>query len=375
MKICCLADASSIHIKKWVSYFVKKGYDMHVISFEDGIIEGANVHRIQMLFLFRNKTFLLKLMYMGKIKKIIKEIKPDILHAFYVTNYGYFASKMDFHPLIVSAQGSDILKVGTESKLLTYIKKKIAQKVVKKIDLILIEGNKIKNKLFYDYRVDPKKMVMQQSGVDVEKFKPDIDSLVIKNKLDINGRLSVISLRNFYPEYDVKTLIRAIPAVIDVYPTCKFIVAGKGSQEEKLRELATKLKIMQPYNLEFIGHIENDDLPKYLNAVDIYVSTASTDSGISMSTAEAMACGLPVIVTDVEDNSDWIENKVNGFLIPFEYVVSLSERIVRLLDDKNLRKEFGKLGRKTIVERDNYDEEMKNMENIYEKIYGSFVDV
>lgn len=65
--------------------------------------------------------------------------------------------------------------------------------------------------------------------------------------------------------------------------------------------------------------------------MDVYVSTSLSDAEIPTSTAEAMACGLPVIVTDAADNKKWIDNGVNGFVVPAKDPKSSSEKIMYLV--------------------------------------------
>jgi len=102
--------------------------------------------------------------------------------------------------------------------------------------------------------------------------------------------------------------------------------------------------------------------------MDVYVSTSLSEAEIVASTAEAMACGLPVIVTDVADNKKWIDNGVNGFVVPVKDPKSLAEKIIYLLQDEDIRKQFGKINRKIIEERNNYYTEMEKMEDIYKKL-------
>ena len=371
MRICYLANIVSVHAKKWVSYFVNKGYDVHVISFEKGTIYGAKVHIIRMPFLSRNRTFGLKMMYLGKIRKLIDKIKPDLIHAFYVTNYGYFASKMDFHPLIVTAEGSDILELKTESRIMRYAKRKIAEGVLKKADLMTTDANHVKARMF-ELGANQGKIEVVQFGVDVNKFTTNgnhtkIDQ--VKTKLNIHNRPSVISLRNLYPIYNVETLIKSIPMVIGEHPTCKFIIASTGSEKEKLVSMATSLGIDQPYNLEFVGRIENDELPNYLNAVDVYVSTSLSDAGLSMSTAEAMACGRVVLITDTYENKDWVSD-ADQFLFKNHDSAELAVKLNRILGwDKDTHQKYGNLNREKVVKDDNYDTCMNKMDSIYWKQY------
>jgi glycosyltransferase involved in cell wall biosynthesis len=99
-------------------------------------------------------------------------------------------------------------------------------------------------------------------------------------------------------------------------PEAKFLLIEKGSQEEMLKGLAQSLGISD--SVKFVGWVTPDELPHYLSSADIYVSTSLSDAGLASSTAEAMACGLPVIITDFGDNRSWIKDEENGFLIPLK---------------------------------------------------------
>lgn len=101
--------------------------------------------------------------------------------------------------------------------------------------------------------------------------------------------------------------------------------------------------------------------------MDVYVSTSLSDAEIAANIAEAMVCGLPVIVTDAADNKKWIDNGVNGFVVPVKDPKSLAEKIIYLLQNEDIRKQFGKINTKIIEERNNYYKEMEKMEDIYKE--------
>lgn len=147
-------------------------------------------------------------------------------------------------------------------------------------------------------------------------------------------------------------------------PETKFIIVGEGSEKERLKNLAVSLDVVD--SVSFIGFVLNDELPRYLNATDVYVSTSLSDGGIAASTAEAMSCGLPVIVTDVANNRMWVEDGVNGFVIPIKNRKMLAERIIYLLKNEDARRRFGNINRKIIEERNDYYKEMAKMEDIYQ---------
>jgi glycosyltransferase involved in cell wall biosynthesis len=203
-------------------------------------------------------------------------------------------------------------------------------------------------------------------GIDTRKFTPGQKSETLRTKLGIYYSPVVVSLRNLEPLYDVESLIRSVPLVLKEVPETKFVIAGKGSEEKRLRELAKSLGVSD--SVKFVGFIRNDELPQYLRVMDVYVSTSLSDAGISISTAEAMACELPVIVTDVVENRKWVENGVNGFVVPIKDPKSLAEKIIYLLRNEDKRKQFGEINRKIIEYRNNYYKEMGKMEVIYREL-------
>ena len=89
---------------------------------------------------------------------------------------------------------------------------------------------------------------------------------------------------------------------------------------------------------------------------------------MAASTAEAMAAGLPVIITNVGNNDQWITDGQQGFNIPISDPVNLTEKILTLLKNKTLRQNMGAAGRQVIVERNNLFTEMMKVEALYTKL-------
>lgn len=236
---------------------------------------------------------------------------------------------------------------------------------LRKADLITCDAEHMKEAMI-KLGAKPEKIKIIYFGVDTKKFCPGPKDKELIKKLGIENCPVVISLRNLEPIYDVETLIRAIPLVVKEIPNAKFIIAGKGSEEEKLKNLAKELEISE--SIRFVGFIPNDELPKYLRTADVYISTSLSDAGISASTAEAMACGLPVIITKTGENEKWVKDGEGGYLIPIKNPEILVKKIIYLIKNEKLRKEFGKVNRIIIEEKNNYYKEMEKMEKLYEEI-------
>lgn len=87
--------------------------------------------------------------------------------------------------------------------------------------------------------------------------------------------------------------------------------------------------------------------------------------------AEAMACGAPVVITDSGENREWVEDGRSGFIVPVKNPRALAERVLRLLQDPDLRQRFSKNARSMIMERNDYGCEMGKMEKIYLEVARS----
>jgi glycosyltransferase involved in cell wall biosynthesis len=78
-----------------------------------------------------------------------------------------------------------------------------------------------------------------------------------------------------------------------------------------------------------------------------------------------MACGIPVVITDFGDNYKWVKNDVNGFLVPLKNPDALAEKIIYLLKNPEVCRVFGEKNRMIIEEKNNFDEEMEKIEDLY----------
>jgi glycosyltransferase involved in cell wall biosynthesis len=368
VRICYLANASSVHTRRWVKYFVENGHEIHVISFEDARIEGATVHVMKLPMLVKSATFPLKIVSIYRIKALINGIKPDILHAHYVTNYGLFGALCNFNPFVITVWGSDVLLI-PEARFVSMIKKYIAIYALGKADLITTDSLS-SVRAIRGFGVDKEKAKLIVHGVDLRLFHQIENSEELKKELSIPHNCQVvISTRNLEPVYDVGTLIKAISCVVDECPNTYFLIVGEGTLRHQLEELACKLGVAR--SVRFVGSVSNREMPKFLGASDIFVSTSLSDTR-SVSLLEAMACGLPAVVTDLEGNKECVKEGENGFLFPKGDFKALAEKIIYLLRDEDTRRRFGVVNRQYVEKEGSYEEEMRKMEKLYKGLVEAY---
>lgn len=360
MRICYLATWTA-STEKMAKYFAKRGNEVHFITFDAPIYDydpeevvvhdlhrsgGSPIHR-KLLNSVLYRTI--------RARQEINRIQPDIIHSHYVTEYGIIGLFLRRHPFVLSVWGSDIL-IDLKGRMGPLI-----LQALRAADHVHCDGRNTYQAVI-EQGIRPPKVSLIYFGVDTGIFRPDPPD---------EGRLGeeagpvkrIISTRMHRPIFDVGTLIEAIPLVLKDYPDARFTIVGGGPLRETFMETAKKTGIDEV--TDFPGIVPNSHLPHLLNAADIYVSTSLSDSGLAISTAEAMACGLPVIITDFGDNANWVEENKNGFVIPARSPQALAEKIVYLCKHPLEREQIGMNNWLKISEEYNYYREMKKIAVVY----------
>jgi glycosyltransferase involved in cell wall biosynthesis len=162
--------------------------------------------------------------------------------------------------------------------------------------------------------------------------------------------------------------LKSLPSLIKAVPNVRIILCGDDPLRNKFERFVKNCGIED--RVHFAGFVDNDGLPKYYNSADIYVSTSLSD-GTSLSLLEAMASGLPVVVTDVPAIKEWVQDGKNGFVVPRRDSKTLAKKIVQLLQDETRQKEFGDKNIKIAKERADGDKNFEKLERIYTRLYNS----
>src|SRR3989344_2674215 len=168
MKVCHLGDASVIHTWRWVDSMEKKGHETHLISLKPLREEFKNPNvKVHVIPKTNLKNPLNLLLTINRIRNLVKQIKPDIIDAHYVTHYGFFAA-LTGKPFICSAWGSDIVILPKQSKLV----KAITKFTLKKTKAVTCDAYHMA-KAIEDLGADKGKIKLIYYGVDLHRVNPD----------------------------------------------------------------------------------------------------------------------------------------------------------------------------------------------------------
>ena len=142
------------------------------------------------------------------------------------------------------------------------------------------------------------------------------------------------------------------------------IIAGKGPNKNLIEKRVRELRLEE--NVELAGFVPERLLPYYYNAADYFVIPSSSGEGLPLVLLEAMACGLPVIVTTVGGIPEIIENMVNGVLVPPRNPEAMAEIISTLLSNKELGLAIGNKARKTVEGEFTWEENLRQLQKVYD---------
>ena len=160
-------------------------------------------------------------------------------------------------------------------------------------------------------------------------------------------------------------LIKCAIIVSKIIPDAKFVICGTGPLLQKLKEQVKSAGLEQ--KVVFLGRVDRKKLIKIYQGATIYV-VSSIYEGLPTVLLEAMACGLPVVATDIGGNRDLISSNVNGLLVPPRSPEIMAQMIMELWNDEKLRKKLGDCARKTIMKKYTWDMITDNFINVYESL-------
>lgn len=362
MRVLMMADANSVHTKRWAVAMVARGVETAVFSLnpfikeEGGAVTGYNVYvpgsmtgGISSKSLLRKVSYLF---YIAELKRVIKKFKPNIVHAHYASSYGTLGALSGFRPLLISLWGSDVYDFPRRN----FLAKSILKYNLSAASLILSTSNTMaKEAGIYT----GKEIRILPFGIDLEKF-----SSSPRSDQKQPGEIVTGTVKALEREYGIDILIQSFAKVCERNPDQKIRlkIAGDGSLEKQLKDLATATGFGN--RIEFAGKLNHHDVPSFLRQLDIFVALSVSES-FGVSVIEASASELPVVVSDAGGLPEVVDNGITGLIVPVGDVEQAAAAIGKLVNDADLRVQLGVNGRKKVEKMYNWRHNVDEMVAIY----------
>jgi L-malate glycosyltransferase len=325
---------NSPHVFAWAELVANAGHEVHVVGrLAPGWPEldlPFPSHRLSAAWPPPFRGF-----HMSRaLGQVAREIEPDLVHAHYLPEYGWMAAREDLRPLICSAWGSDVLAVRG-------VNRPRAKLALTASSLVFVDSAHLGREARALGGPELQTEVVRW-GLDLDAFAPG-DRHEARDALGIpaEGPL-VVSARGLKPVYNPELLLEAFARVR----------ANRGDARLLLKHplATTPSSVAQSIDrlglgdaVTVVGNVPAEQLPDVYRAADVVVSIASSDSS-PRSVWEALACGRPVVVSDLHWARDELAPGDKGLLVPLD-PDAVANAIGRVLDDAELAERLGAAGR------------------------------
>lgn len=294
-----------------------------------------------------------------KVKKYIREEKPDVVHI-HMSYKGSFLRKYEIHKFCVANGVPDIIHLhGSEFKqwyeaMGSNTQEKI-RKLLKESKAFIVLGNKWNEA--------------------VKEIEPDTNTVVVSNTVHVPEetvswnaeRFQVLFLGVLLKRKGVEDLLKAAKLLKDTgrIGKMKFVIAGTGEKETELKDFSKKNDLNDV--VDFAGWTAGEAKTKLLKESQILV-LPSYNEGLPVAILEAISYGMPVVATDVGDISSAVHDGENGYLVDPGDVNRLSDSIYKISSSKETHEEMVTMS-KMIARNDFADEKyFVQISNCYKKV-------
>ena len=307
-----------------------------------------------------NKRFKCDPVAYRRLRKLLKEWRPDVLHTwlFAANAYGRLAAgaRPPF-PIVVSERCVDSWKSGWQ----LWLDRKLAPRTARLV------GNSQSVADFYrDLGVPATKLTVIHYGIDLASYPVDArDNL--RRELGIPPASHVVGyIGRLARQKRVLDLIWGFELIRVMQGEVYFVIAGDGPERAKLEQFTRDLEIAQ--RVKFLGH--RDDAERLLPAFDLFW-LGSDFEGLSNSVMEAMAAGLPVVASDIPPNRELVVHGETGYLAPVGDRVAFAQMGERLLLDPVLARRLGSAGRDRIASQFSVARMVEAYSRVYHEVLAS----
>ena len=355
MRLAFLSIGRHLHTERWIAWFVEQGHECHLLTVQPGPIDGVTVHDIRVSAPSKPMRYWRSL---GRVKRILADLRPDLLNTHFLTGYGYWGDFSGFRPNVLTVWGDDVYVTPHESALKNWL----ARRALRHADAITGDSLDIL-KGCVELGADPARCFEVLWGVDFERFRPDRPNTV-REELGIPADAPVVfSPRSFTQAYyNLDVIVAACVALRERRPDVHVVFAGYEGDPEPFVRRARAAGL--DANTHFAGRIPHDRFGEYLVATDVFVSVPSVDA-TAVSLLEAMACGTGIVVSSLPSSVEWIRDGHNGLVVPPRDVDALSRALLRLVEDPASRRTWGENAHSLAREVAGHDANMRRAEAIY----------
>jgi glycosyltransferase involved in cell wall biosynthesis len=292
----------------------------------------------------------------GDLPRAIAASQPDLVHAGPLTYCAYEAALTGFQPLVAMSWGSDML-YDAQKDFFARRRVRAALSAAR----VLIGDCAAVADAAVAIGFPRERIVTFPWGIDLTAFSPGASEL--RSRLGWKDKFVLLHLRAWEHFYGAETVLRTFLALAAKHPQLRLLMPGDGSQAPRFRRLIEKSGYADRIHLP--GKVSQAELPAYYRAADLYLSNSKSD-GSSVSLMEALASGLPALVSAIPGNREWVNEGQQGWLFPVGDGAALADKIERAMQDRAALRSMSQNARATAEARADWQRNKLGLQRAYE---------
>lgn len=242
--------------------------------------------------------FLRSLFRLGQVVITAVQYRPDIIHGIHLWPPGiiaFVAAKLTGKACVIT-----VIAGSREVHLLGKWMGRLALFCLQHSDVVVVTGKRTRQHLI-KLGIRPDSVVVIPNVIKIERFRPDPS---------VAKRYHIVSTNRLYPVKNLGTLLQAVAIVKQAIPELKVAIGSTGPMLGTLQDKTRELGLQD--TVTFLGHM--DDVAQVLNSGHVFVLTSRSE-GLPVNMIEAMACGIPCVVSNVGDILDVAKHGVNSLIV------------------------------------------------------------
>jgi glycosyltransferase involved in cell wall biosynthesis len=295
-----------------------------------------------------------------RISKEIKNFKPDFIQAthFFASFYAGAVGRILHIPSIGAIRGDffhDLSGVGRIGKFLLFL------------PTIYVANSNNARENAVGYGLDPQRIFVLRNVIDVDEFDQHQSTQPIEHPLP-QGFIYVCVVARLIKIKRLERFVLALAKARTKVPNLIGLVIGGGPEMNNLISLASSLELLHSKSEDGIKFYGNQtEIPQFLSQSDIFLLTSDRE-GFPNVFLEAMAASLPIITTPAGEAPYLIQNGENGYLVPYDDLDALKDKLIELSVNPSLRIRLGANGRRMVQQAYDLPQLHQNLEELYLKI-------
>jgi glycosyltransferase involved in cell wall biosynthesis len=284
-----------------------------------------------------------------------REMPFDVIHAHAALPCGHAAEILAHRlsiPFVVTVHGLDAFFTRQAGTVMGTWCGRLAEKVYRSASAVICISEKVRDQLISK---TPANVTVVYNGIDTEKFFP---------QKGLAASPSILSVGNLIPVKGHALLLRAFASVLRDVPDCSLEIIGDGPERKKLGHLAVELGIAN--SIHFHGRQSRDYVAEAMRRCTVF-ALPSTYEGLGCVYLEAMACAKPAIGCRGQGVEEVIEHGKTGMLVTAENKKELTNAMLTLLRDKELRRSMGTNARALILNRFTLSHQAQQLAEVYRR--------